>query len=119
MIKKCFWVILNRKIEVNLIMKNLTKCGVSCATDCKAYKVECDGCNELLGKVPWAKFYGKELCPIYECALKKGFSSCKECGKAPCELWYSTRDPDFTDEEFKADIKSRLKNFEEQTSEVL
>jgi hypothetical protein len=54
------------------------------------------------------------LCPIYECAELKGFKSCKECGKAPCELWFSTRDPDFTDEKFQADIDSRLKNFEER-----
>lgn len=95
-------------------MKDLSKCGVCCSTDCKAYKTECDGCNELAGKVAWAKFYGKILCPIYECAVHKGFSSCKECGEAPCEIWTSTRNPDFSDEEFQADINSRLKNFEEQ-----
>ena len=95
------------------IIKNLSKCGVNCSTDCKAYKVECDGCNELEGKVPWAKFINKVLCPIYECTVQKGFPSCKECGKAPCKLWLSTRDPDFTDEEFQADIDSRLRNFEE------
>ena len=60
------------------------------------------------------KFINKILCPIYECTVQKGVSSCKECGKAPCELWLSTRNPDFTDEEFQADIDSRLKNFEEQ-----
>lgn len=95
------------------MMKTLSKCGVCCATDCKAYKIECDGCNELKGKVPWAKFYDKILCPIYECTVQKNFLSCDECGKAPCELWFSTRDPDFSDEEFQADIDSRLKNFRE------
>ena len=93
-------------------MKNLSKCGVNCSTDCKAYKVECDGCNELEGKVSWAKFLGKVLCPIYECSVVAGFADCKECGKAPCDLWFSTRDPDFTDEQFQADIDSRLKNLE-------
>ncbi|NQV19089.1 MAG: DUF3795 domain-containing protein [Armatimonadetes bacterium] len=94
-------------------MKNLSKCGVCCSIDCKAYKIECDGCNELEGSVSWAKFYGKILCPIYECAEQNGFLSCKECGKVPCEIWISTRNPVFTDEEFQADIDSRLKNFEE------
>ncbi len=61
------------------VMKNFSKCGVCCSVDCKAYKIECDGCNELAGKVAWAKFYGKILCPIYECAELKGFLSCKEC----------------------------------------
>ena len=94
-------------------MKNLSKCGVCCSIDCKAYKIECDGCNELEGRVSWAKFYGKILCPIYECAERKRFLSCKECGNAPCDIWISTRNPDFTDEEFQADMDSRLKNFEE------
>ncbi|MCK5050440.1 MAG: DUF3795 domain-containing protein [Candidatus Cloacimonetes bacterium] len=98
-------------------MKYLSKCGVCCSTDCKAYKIECDGCNELEGKVAWAKFYGKILCPIYECAEQMEFASCKECGKAPCEIWISTRNPDFTDKEFQTDINSRLKNFEEQDNE--
>ncbi len=96
-------------------MKDLSKCGVCCSTDCKAYKIECDGCNELEGNISWAKYYGKTICPIYECAEQKGLPSCKECGKAPCEIWFSTRNPDLTDEEFQADIDSRLKNFEEQT----
>jgi len=94
-------------------LKELSRCGICCETDCKAYKVECAGCNNLSGKVPWAKYFNKVLCPIYECAELKRFKSCKECGKAPCQLWFSTRDPDFTDEEFQADINSRLKNFEE------
>ena len=34
-------------------MKDLSKCGLCCANDCKAYKIECDGCNELEGKVSW------------------------------------------------------------------
>ena len=97
------------------VMKELSRCGVCCPTDCKAYKIECDGCNKLAGRVSWAEFYGKDLCPIYECAGLKGFLSCKECGKAPCEIWISTRNPDFTDKEFQADLDSRLKNFKEQT----
>ena len=95
-------------------MKDLSKCGVCCATDCKAYKIECDGCNELEGRVSWAKYYDKTICPIYECAEQKGFPSCKECGNAPCEIWISTRNPDFSDKEFQADIDSRLKNFAER-----
>ena len=90
----------------------LSVCGVNCSTDCKAYLVECEGCNELQGKVSWAVFYGQEHCPIYACAHKQGFTSCQQCGKAPCEVWYSTRNPDATDEEFAADIANRLKNLQ-------
>ena len=88
----------------------MSKCGVICQTDCKAYQVECEGCNELSGKVSWAPFYGKELCPIYECVVKSGFESCAPCGKAPCAIWLSTRNPDISDEVFEADLQSRIKN---------
>lgn len=85
-------------------------CGVCCSTDCKAYKTECEGCNELSGRIPWAVFYGKEFCPIYECVMSKGLSSCAFCGNAPCQVWRDTRDPDATDEQFAADLANRLAN---------
>jgi hypothetical protein len=91
----------------------LSVCGVNCSTDCKAYQTECAGCNELGGKVSWAEFYGSEYCPIYSCAKALGYLSCSECKKPPCEIWYSTKNPDMTDEEFAADIESRLKNLRE------
>ncbi len=94
----------------------LSVCGVNCSTDCKAYRTECAGCNELQGKVSWAEFYGKEHCPIYECAMALGLSSCGECGEVPCRIWYDTKNPDVTDEEFEADIRSRLKNLEGASS---
>jgi hypothetical protein len=85
-------------------------CGVNCLTDCGAFPKECSGCNKLLGKVPWAKFYGKVRCPIYDCAQDKGLTSCGDCGQAPCRVWFETRNPQVSEKEFKADIKSRLKN---------
>lgn len=88
-------------------------CGVNCSTDCKAYMTECAGCNELEGKVSWAELYGQEHCPIYACATALGFATCKACGKAPCEIWFATKNPDASDEEFEADIQSRLKNLRE------
>lgn len=91
----------------------LSVCGVNCSTDCKAYLAECAGCNELQGKVSWAEYYGQEYCPIYACAMALGFASCHDCGKAPCEIWYATKNPDATDAEFEADIQSRLKNLRE------
>jgi hypothetical protein len=88
----------------------LSKCGVNCSSDCKAYQVDCDGCTELEGKVSWAPFYGKDACPIYECANTSGYQSCGECGQAPCSIWYDTKNPDITDAEFEVDIQSRLTN---------
>ena len=88
----------------------LSVCGVNCSNDCRAYDRECGGCNELGGRVSWAVFYGKEHCPIYECVREKGLTSCGDCGQAPCQVWYDTRNPDASDEEFEADLNSRLKN---------
>lgn len=87
-----------------------SKCGVICAENCRAYKVECEGCNELEGKVSWAVYYDKTHCPIYSCATDKGLSSCAFCGQAPCRLWLETRDPSASDEAFERDISTRLKN---------
>lgn len=95
----------------------LSVCGVNCHTDCRAFKVECEGCNELQGHVSWTVFYGRERCPIYACALEKGFTSCGDCGLAPCQVWYDTRNPDATDAEFEADLNSRLANLKVRKKE--
>lgn len=94
--------------EVN--MNDICVCGVHCATHCRAYKTECEGCIELGGRVSWAVFYDKEFCPIFECVRDKGLSSCAECGMAPCAIWLDTRDPSASDEEFDADIQRRIAN---------
>ena len=91
----------------------LSVCGVNCKSDCRVYQVECAGCNELKGRVSWAAYYSKEHCPIYECAVQKGLSSCGDCGLAPCKIWYDTRNPDASDAEFAADIASRLNNLKQ------
>ena len=88
----------------------LSICGVNCSKDCLAFRVECEGCNELDGKVSWAPYYGKVRCPIYDCAEAKGLSSCGACGQAPCKVWYDTRNPERSDETFQYDINSRLAN---------
>jgi len=89
---------------------SMSKCGVICATDCKAFHTECEGCNELDGKVSWAPFYDLERCPIFECVLGKDIPNCALCGQAPCDIWIMTRNPDASDEEFVADRKKRLRN---------
>lgn len=95
----------------------LSVCGVYCKTDCRAFENECAGCNELEGRVSWAPYYGKERCPIYDCATQKGLSSCGDCGKAPCKVWYDTRNPDASDAEFKADLTNRLANLANRNKE--
>jgi hypothetical protein len=94
----------------SIVSRNCSCCGVICETDCKAYGTECKGCLELSGKIPWAVFYGTGTCPIYSCVQEMKFSSCAECDKAPCSVWFATRNPDISDEEFMADINNRLRN---------
>ena len=91
-------------------LARISVCGVICHTDCKAYEVECDGCNEVSGKVSWAAFYNLEHCPIYSCVQNKQLGSCADCGAAPCDTWLSTRGPSMSDEAFAADINNRLTN---------
>jgi hypothetical protein len=95
----------------------LSVCGVNCSTDCHAFGTDCEGCNQLQGKVSWAPFLGRECCPIYDCVSGKGLKSCGDCGLAPCSVWYETRNPDATDAEFEADLKSRSTNLEQRNKE--
>lgn len=87
-------------------MKELSCCGTKCK-ECACYGSMCKGCNELEGKV----FHvpdGK-ACPIYECAVcENKFEHCGNCEKIPCNIWKKTRDPKYTDEEFEANITSRM-----------
>jgi hypothetical protein len=96
---------------------SLSVCGVRCTTDCKAFGTECKGCVALEGRVSWAKFYGRDRCPIYDCVHEKKLTTCAHCGQAPCRVWTDTRNPEASDEEFKADINSRMNNLKSYTVE--
>ncbi len=92
----------------------LSVCGVNCPVDCRAFGTECEGCNQLDGRVSWAPFLGRERCPIHDCVTGKGLKSCGDCALAPCQMWRDTRDPDASDEAFEADLRSRLRNLEQR-----
>lgn len=82
-------------------------CGSDCAS-CNCYGELCRGCNAVCGKVFHAP-EGKE-CPIYACCrTQNGFSSCGECEKLPCNLILGTRDPSFSEEEFRKNVAERVK----------
>ena len=50
---------------------------------------------------------------IYDCAVNQmGFKNCGECDKIPCDIWRKTRDPNYSDKEFEANIAVRLKRLE-------
>ncbi|MBE6753381.1 MAG: hypothetical protein E7559_03355 [Ruminococcaceae bacterium] len=86
--------------------EKLTVCGTDC-TACGCYGSMCQGCNALEGRA----FHMAEgsICPIYECArVKKGMCNCGACSDVPCSIWRSFRDPQFTDEQFEANINERV-----------
>jgi hypothetical protein len=84
----------------------LEVCGVNCA-ECEKYKKECLGCSVIKGKVYWAQFIGKTVCPVYQCAEDQNFKNCGECSKVPCKMWFSMKDPNLTDEQHLKSIKDR------------
>ena len=91
--------------------------GVSvCGTDCAACPLlgdPCQGCTALKGRVFHAPA-GKP-CPIYGCAVgKKCLASCAACREQPCEIWLRTRDPHYTDEEFRRTVEERTARLRER-----
>ena len=82
-------------------------CGSDCST-CYCFGNMCRGCNAVCGKV-FHMPEGKE-CPIYYCCkIEKGFKSCGECEKLPCDLILETRDPNMSEEEFMKNVDERVK----------
>lgn len=50
-----------------------------------------------------------KACPIYDCVRNnKCMQNCGECGEVPCKIWFDTRDPKFSDEEFNENIAMRV-----------
>ncbi len=86
----------------------LCVCGADCEA-CPSLGSKCAGCEAIQGKVYWAAYVGKDVCPYYLCVRGKGMKHCGECADIPCELWYSLKDPANTDEEHEASIKERVK----------
>ncbi|MDD4600737.1 hypothetical protein SDC9_20905 [bioreactor metagenome] len=84
----------------------LSVCGVICG-DCKSYGTECAGCQQIEGKVFWAQYIGADICPTYKCVRDKSVNHCGECTQMPCELWFSLKDPGWSEEEHQASIKMR------------
>ncbi len=106
MLDKSYDLILNsfsKKRQREIL--GLSCCGTDCSA-CGFYGNQCQGCNELAGKVFHAN--GK-ACPLYACAVgKKKLATCGSCGELPCALWRSTRDPSFSDEAFEQNIRDRV-----------
>lgn len=84
----------------------ISVCGTDCGA-CYCFGKMCNGCNPCEGKV----FHAPEgkACPIYECVRNdKGMPDCGACEEVPCKIWYCTRDPKFSEEEFQKNVAMRV-----------
>lgn len=84
----------------------ISVCGTDCSA-CYCFGKMCNGCNSCAGKV----FHAPEgkACPIYDCVRNsKCMQNCGECGDVPCKIWFNTRDPKFSDEEFNENVAMRV-----------
>lgn len=93
-------------LESVVDMEVLSCCGTECKK-CEYYGNMCRGCNESSGQV----FFMPEgqACPIYECTInQKKLKGCGECCDVPCDIWRSTKDPSYSEEYFKQNIKERV-----------
>jgi len=93
----------------------LCVCGVHCE-GCPSFGKECAGCQAIEGKVFWAKYISSDVCPIYQCVKDKSFENCGDCAQMPCELWFSLKDPAWSDEEHQQSIKERLSELRKSRS---
>lgn len=92
-----------------IYMSEINVCGSVCE-GCYCLDKICKSCNECEGKIFHA---GGNYCPIYDCAVNQmSFKNCGECDKIPCDIWRKTRDPNYSDKEFEANIAERLKRLE-------
>jgi len=113
-LEKGFYLRFRRKEKRGRKGKMITPCGVYCSKECSFFNNGCSGCHEIKGKVFWAKHYGSDICPIYECVQERELKNCGHCSRLPCRLWFSTRDPSLGDEEFQKEIAFRLSNLEKE-----
>ena len=93
--------------------REISACGMQCE-ECVQYKVVCPGCDEIQGKVYWAKFIGAETCPMYMCCVRmRQLAHCGQCEELPCDIFFDTQDPSYTIEEHLREIQRRVKRLRE------
>lgn len=90
----------------------ISVCGTDCSA-CYCFGKMCNGCNSCEGKV----FHAPEgkACPIFDCVKNsRCMQNCGECGEVPCKIWFDTRDPKLSDEEFNKSIATRVQALKEK-----
>jgi hypothetical protein len=85
-----------------------TICGIDC-TECKEFGTNCQGCNNIKGKVFWSQYMGLDTCPMYHCCVdEKQLPHCGKCSDLPCNIYFETRDPEMSEEQHLAAIQKRV-----------
>lgn len=88
----------------------ITKCGCDCS-ECNFYQKECNGCQEISGKVFWTEYIHEDTCPIFKCCEGKKVENCGGCSEIPCKKWYDLKDPSWSEEEHLNSINKRVNAF--------
>lgn len=90
-------------------MDTVAPCGVECAK-CPSFPVECGGCREIEGRVFWAPYFDREVCPMYECpVVDREYHDCGECSELPCAIFFDCRDPSVPVGEHEREIGERVR----------
>lgn len=87
-------------------------CGTDCSV-CDCFGKICKGCSSCEGKV----FHAPEgkSCLIYDCVRNnRHMQNCGKCGEVPCKIWFDTRDPKFSDEEFNENVAMRVQALQKE-----
>jgi hypothetical protein len=86
----------------------LNVCGADCGP-CPYLNNKCQGtCEDIKGKVYWAKHIGIEVCPVYACVASHSFKNCGDCPQLPCQTWVALKDPSQTEEQHQKSIRDRV-----------
>ncbi len=96
------------RIERGIEIMEISCCGTFCEK-CPQYQQPCPGCIKLQGKPSWITEVGLNCCPFYACCVvDKKLLNCGQCSSAPCQLFYDTKDPSLSNEEFQNDLADRI-----------
>ena len=95
---------------------NISVCGIDCSIACEECNKHeefaekpCCGCNAEKGQLFWTKYLGLDTCPIYQCCVnEKHLEHCGKCESLPCQIYFNTKDPSFSDEAFEQSIRERV-----------
>ena len=83
-------------------------CGCSCS-ECRVYKVSCEGCYAIKGKASWLHQVKLDICDFYDCAVNiKNITHCGQCDLIPCKKFFANKHPNSSEEEHLRIVSHRV-----------